>query len=185
MSTEDQAGRGAPAAPMTPQGSARRRLAKAGLGAAGVLWTTQASAARVCMSASAALSGGLASRKPDAASVTCEGRLPDYWKNQGGWPVSTDTLFGSIFSCSEWNSSTYGSATLLELVKGCEFDKYSFGMYLVATYLNVKQGWTSYVSERTLLKMWTELQSTGHYQPAKGVYWDAETTKKYLESTQG
>lgn len=183
MSTEDQAGRTEQVASMTPQGAARRRLAKAGLGAAGVLWTTRASATRMCVSASAALSGGLSSRKPDA--VSCQGRSPGYWKNHGGWPVSTDTLFGSIFSCSKWNGGTYGSATLLELVRGCKFDKYNFGKHLVTTYLNVKQGWTSYISERTLQQMWAELQSTGHYQPAKGVFWDAETTKKYLESTQG
>ncbi|WP_281911836.1 hypothetical protein [Massilia varians] len=185
MSTEDQAGRAEPAAPMTPQGAARRRLAKAGLGAAGVLWTTQASATRVCVSASAALSSGLLSKKPNATAVSCAGRSPGYWKNHGGWPVATDTLFSRIFSCSEANDGTYGSATLLQLVEGCKFDKYNLGMHLVATYLNVKQGWTSYLSERTLLQMWAELQSTGHYQPAKGVYWDAETTKKYLASTQG
>lgn len=185
MSTEDQAGRAEQAAPMTPQGAARRRLAKAGLGAAGVLWTTQASAARVCISASAALSGGLASRKPDAASVTCEGRSPGYWKNHGGWPVASDTKFRNIFSCSDANDSTYGSATLLELLEGCKFDRYNLGKHLVATYLNVKTGWISYISERTLVQMWSELQSTGHYEPAKGVFWDAETTKRYLESTQG
>ncbi len=185
MSTEDQAGRPDESAPMTPQGAARRRLAKAGLGAAGVLWTTQASATRVCMSASAALSSGLHSKKPDATSVSCQGRSPGYWKNHGGWPVASDTLFSRIFSCSEKNDGTYGSSTLLELVQGCKFDKHNLGKHLVATYLNVKQGWISYISERTLLQMWVELQSTGHYQPAKGVYWDAETTKKYLESTQG
>jgi len=185
VSTEDQAGRSLDAAPMTTHGAARRRLAKAGLGAAGVLWTTQASATRVCISASAALSSGLHSKKPNATTVTCEGRSPGYWKNHGGWPVSSDTKFREVFSCSGANDSTYGSATLLELLKGCDFDKHNLGRHLVATYLNVKTGWISYISERTLVQMWSELQSTGHYEPAKGVFWDAETTKKYLESTQG
>lgn len=185
MSTEDQAGRSPEAAPMTTRGAARRRLAKAGLGAAGVLWTTQASATRVCISASAALSSGLHSKKPNATNVTCEGRSPGYWKNHGGWPVSSDTHFRKIFSCSSATDGTYGSATLLELVQGCKFDKHNLGMQLVATYLNVKVGWISYISERTLVQMWSELQSTGHYQPARDVFWDAETTKKYLASTHG
>lgn len=184
MSTEDQAGRPT-GAPMTPHGAARRRLAKAGLGAAGVLWTTQASATRVCVSASAALSGGLHSKKPVTTSVSCEGRSPGYWKNHGGWPVASDTKFREVFSCSGNSDSTYGAATLLELVKGCDFDTHNLGKQLVATYLNVKIGWISYISERTLVQMWSELQSTGHYEPAKGVFWDAEKTKNYLASTHG
>lgn len=170
---------------MTPHSAARRRLAKAGLGAAGVLWTTQASATRVCVSASAALSSGLNSKNLDTAQTACQGRSPGYWKNHGGWPVPTDTLFRSVFRCSERVDATYGSVTMLQLLKGCDFDKYNLGRHLVATYLNVKQGWIGYISERTLMQIWNELLSTGHYQPAKGVYWDAETTKKYLESTQG
>jgi hypothetical protein len=168
---------------MTPHGAARRRLAKAGLGAAGVLWTTQAHATRVCVSASAALSSGLDSNKADDKTLACQGRSPGYWKNHDGWPVSTDTLFRSVFTCSGKNDGTYGSATLLALVQGCEFDKHNLGKHLVTTYLNVKKGWIGYIAERTLVQMWSELQSTGHYQPAKGVFWDAETTKKYLEST--
>ncbi|RZJ85218.1 MAG: hypothetical protein EOO64_01455 [Massilia sp.] len=169
---------------MTPHSAARRRLAKAGLGAAGVLWTTQASATRVCVSASAALSGDLSSKKLDTVKTACQGRSPGYWKNHGGWPVPSDTMFSAVFSCPEKIVGTYGSVTLLDLVKGCKFDKYNLGKHLVATYLNVKMGWIGYISERTLYQMWGELQSTGHYQPAKGVFWDAETTKKYLESTQ-
>lgn len=186
MSTEDQAGRPDQAAPMTPHGASRRRLAKAGLGAAGVLWTTQAHATRMCLSPSAALasvSSGLDSNKPDDARFSCSGRSPGYWKNHGGWPVPPDTRFGSIFPCAKHNADTYAPATLLSLIEGADFDKQNFGRHIVASYLNVKSGWISYISEETLLKIWRELQSTGHYQPAKNVYWDVETTKHYLEST--
>ena len=184
MSTEDQAGRAEQAAPMTPRGAARRRLTKAGLGAAGVLWTAQSHAMDfACVSASAALSGGLDSNKSNDTAVACEGRAPGFWKNHGGWPVATSTLFSSVFNCPDTLSSTYGSATLLALVEGCDFDKQNIGMHLTAAYLNVKSGKIGFLSERTLLQMWYELRNTGHYQPARGVFWDVEKTKEYLEGT--
>lgn len=186
MSTEDKAGGPDQAATMTPHGASRRRLAKAGLGAAGVLWTTQAHATRMCLSPSAALasaSSGLDSNKPGEARLSCIGRSPGYWKNHGGWPVPPETRFGSIFPCAAHNANTYAPATLQSLIEGAKFDKQNFGMHIVASYLNVKSGWIGYISEETLLRMWRELQSTGHYQPAKNAYWDVETTKHYLEST--
>lgn len=168
---------------MSPRGAARRRLAKAGLGAAGVLWTTRSHALDFkCVSASAALTAGLNSNTPDN-SVACAGKSPGYWKNHGGWPVPTTTLFGDVFSCSNRTAGTYGSATLITLLSKCDFDKSNLGMHLTASYLNVKSGKIGFLSERTLLQMWQELQSSGHYEPARGVFWDLETTKNYLEST--
>ncbi|MGX9217170.1 hypothetical protein ACWV27_01975 [Massilia varians] len=183
MSTENQAGRPAEAAPMTPQGAARRRLAKAGLGAAGVLWTTRSHALDFkCVSASAALSAGLNSNTPDNA-VACAGKSPGHWKNHGGWPVSTKTLFGDVFSCSGRTASTYGATTLINMLSKRDFDKSNLGMHMTAAYLNVKSGKIGFLSERSLQQMWRELQTSGHYEPARGVFWDIETTKKYLEST--
>lgn len=183
MSTEDQAGRTPNAAPMTPHGAARRRLAKAGLGAAGVLWTTRSHALDFkCVSASAALSGSLSSNKEDQL-LACQGRSPGYWKNHGGWPVPTKTLFGDVFSCSGRTAGTYGATTLLALLNKCDFDKSNLGMHMTAAYLNVKSGKIGFLSERTLQQMWRELQISGHYEPARGVFWDIETTKGYLEST--
>lgn len=169
---------------MTPRGAARRRLAKAGLGAAGVLWTAQSHAIDfTCVSASAALSGGLDSNKVDSGSVACEGRSPGFWKNHSGWPVPNSMLFSSVFSCPEPLSSTYGSATLLAMVEGCDFDKQNIGKHLTAAYLNVKSGKIGFLSERTLLQMWNELRTSGHYQPVRGVFWDVDKTKEYLEGT--
>lgn len=169
---------------MTPRGAARRRLAKAGLGAAGVLWTTRSHALDFsCVSASAALSSGLSSNNADDELLACEGRSPGYWKNHGGWPVPTTTLFGDVYSCSAATAGTYGSATLMSLLDKCDFDKSNLGMHMTAAYLNVKSGKIGFLSERTLVQMWRELQNSGHYEPARGVFWDVETTKKYLEST--
>lgn len=184
MSTEDQAGRDPQAAPMTPRGAARRRLAKAGLGAAGVLWTTRSHALDFkCASPSSALSSGLSSNDADDGRPACIGRSPGYWKNHGGWPVETSTLFGEVYPCSSANMSTYGKTTLLAMLSAKDWDKQNIGMHMVAAYLNVKSGKIGFLSERTLIQMWTQLQSSGHYEPARGIYWDVETTKRYLEST--
>lgn len=170
---------------MTPRGAARRRLAKAGLGAAGVLWSTQSHATlsrMTCVSASAALSNGLDSTTANSKPLACAGKSPGYWKNHG-WPCPRTRQFNSVFPCAYANDSTYGSATMMQLIRGASFDKYNFGMHLVATYLNVISGRIGFLSERTLVQMWNQLQSSGFYQPAKGVFWGWEETKRYLEST--
>lgn len=135
-----------------------------------------------CVSASAAMSSGLNSSYANGPKPTCAGKSPGYWSNHS-WPCSRDTLFNSVFSCSFSNDSTYGSATMYEIVRGCSFDKYNFGMHLVATYLNVLSGRIGFLSERTLVQMWNQLQNRGFYEPAKGVFWGWEKTKEYLEST--
>jgi hypothetical protein len=184
VATEDQAGRAGEAAPMSSRGAGRRRLAKAGLGAAGVLWTTRSHAFNFkCASPSAALSSGLDSNDSDNEKLACIGRSPGYWKNHGGWPVPTSTLFGSVFPCSEKNDSTYGSTSLLKMLSKQTFDHENLGMHMVASYLNVRSGKVGFLSERTLLQMWSQLQYSGLYEPAHGVFWDVATTKKYLEST--
>jgi hypothetical protein len=183
VSTEDQTGRAEQAAPMSPHGASRRRLAKAGLGAAGVLWTTRSNALDFkCVSASAALTAGLNSNTPDNA-VACEGRSPGYWKNHGGWPVSTTARFCDIFGYAGSLDKRFSSVTLLDLLKGCDFDKSKLGMHITASYLNVKSGKIGYLSERTLKEMWYQLVHFKRYEPARGVFWDLETTKRYLEST--
>lgn len=186
MSTEDQPARAPEAQPLTPRGSARRRLTKAGLGAASVLWTADSRATMktmVCVSASGALSGGLSSNYAGPAPK-CDGKSPGFWKNHAGaWPCPTSKEFDDVFSCSGRNARTYGSKTLLEIVQGCDFDKYNLGMQLVATYLNVLSGRIGFLSVPTLQQMWNQLQSNGYYEPAKGVYWSPEQTKRYLEAT--
>ena len=185
VSTEDQPAR-APAAPsMTPRGAARRRLTKAGLGAASVLWSLDSRATMkpmICVSASAALSGGLSSSYVNQP-VECSGRSPGYWKNHDGWPCASNTPFNDVFGCSGANSNTYGKKTLQQIVSGCDFDRYNLGCHLVATYLNVLSERISFLSVQTLQNIWTQLQSKGYYEPAKGVFWGVEQTKRYLEAT--
>jgi hypothetical protein len=185
VSTEAQTSRADAAPSLTDRGVARRRLTKAGLGAAGLLWTLDSRAGMktmVCVSASGALSGGLNSNYITKAP-NCDGKSPGYWKNHDGWPIEREKAFKDVFNCNSVNAETYGNKTLLQIVQGCDFDKYNLGMHLVSTYLNVLSGRIGFLSVQTLQKMWSELQSPGYYTPAKGVFWSAEQTKNYLEAT--
>lgn len=170
--------------PLSPSGAARRRLTKAGLGAAGVLLSLDSRATMkpmVCFSPSAGYSGKLSSNYNK--NVVCGGKSPGYWKNHSGWPCSRDRDFDNVFACNGSSLSTYGSKTMLEVLQGCSFDKYNLGMHLVATYLNVLSGRISFLSVKTLVDMWGQLQNNGYYKPAANVFWNAEQTKKYLEAT--
>jgi hypothetical protein len=184
VSTEDQPVQATTQPPISPRGAARRRLTKAGLGAAGVLLSLESHATMrpmVCFSPSAGYSGKLSSNYN--RNVVCSGKSPGYWKNHTGWPCPRDKQFDSVFECNGSNQATYGSKTMLEIVQGCDFDRYNLGMHLVATYLNVLSGRISFLSVKTLANMWSQLQSTGVYKPSPTVFWNAEQTKKYLEAT--
>lgn len=185
MSTEHQPDQANSTPPLSARGAARRRLTKAGLGAASVLWTVDSHATMstmICESPSGAMSGGLSSSYT-RPRPNCDGKSPGYWKNHGGWPTPQGTDFNDVFACYGRNSATYGSKSLYEIVQGCDFDQYNFGMQLVATYLNVLSGRIGFLSVQTLQQMWSQIQSTGTYKPAKGVFWNAEQTKRYLEAT--
>ncbi|UVW28907.1 hypothetical protein [Massilia sp. H6] len=192
MSTEDQPASASETPMISARGAARRRLTKAGVGAASVLWTLDSRATMkpmVCVSASGALSGGLSSNYTTKAP-RCDGKSPGYWKNHSGnkksfssWPRPPETAFNDVFACYGTNRNTYGSKSLIEIVEGCSFDKFNFGMHLVATYLNVLSGRIGFLSVQSLQKMWNEIQSVGYYKPAEGVFWSAEQTKRYLEAT--
>ena len=184
MSTEDQAERSEEGAPMTPHGAARRRLAKAGLGAAGILWTTRSHATLnfKCVSASAAYSSKFGSNKDDEL-LACIGRSPGYWKKKGrSWPIPKETVFGDVYGHSGPWDTRISSATMLTLLSPQKFDSQNLAMHMSAAWLNVKSGKIGYLAERTLLQMWHQLNS-GHYEPAPGVFWDVERTKRYLEGT--
>lgn len=185
MSTEDQPARASGAPSMTPRGAARRRLTKAGLGAASVLWSLDSHATlkpMICASASAAMSGGLNSSYVQK-QVACSGKSPGYWKNHTDWPCERQKAFSDVFGCSSGNSTTYGQSSLFDLISGCKFDRYNLGRHLVATYLNVTSGRIGFLTVQNLQQMWSQLQSRGYYEPAKGVFWGAEQTKRYLEAT--
>lgn len=188
MSTDHQPAPDNKQPDLNAHGAARRRLAKAGLGAAGVLWTLESRATLnsgvICSSPSAALSGGLSSTY--GPPPNCQGRSPGYWSRpHHAWPVDRKTtMFSDVFDCWGKTLNTYGSMTMSQVIVTKD-DKFNLGRHLVANYLNVMSGKTSFLDVPTLERMWNEIQATGQYSPAPGVYWTAEETKRYLESTYG
>ena len=170
---------------MSPRGAARRRLTKAGLGAAGVLWSLDSRATMgpmVCFSPSAGYSGKLGKLNSNYnKNVTCQGKPPNYWED-ASWPCPKSRNFASVFPCSGNNSLTYGSKTMMEIVKGCSFDNQELAKELVATYLNILSGRISFLSVKNLTDMWSQLQR-GSFKPATNVYWTASQTAAYLKAT--
>lgn len=174
---------------MSPRGVARRRLTKAGLGAAGVLWSVESRATlspMVCFSPSAGYSGKLgklSSNYNKNQNVSCIGKPPEYWDDSTSWPCSRSKQFDSVFECTRSDfRESYGRKTLLEVVRGCQFDNSAMGKELVAAYLNVLSRRISFLSERTLMEMWSQLQR-GSYRPSPNVVWTVDQTVAYLKAT--
>lgn len=174
-----------PPAALNGHGAARRRLARAGLGAAGVLVTIESRATLhhgpICVAPSAALSSG-ADSTYTKGRVTCAGRGPDYWCRMSHyWPCSRNIKFGELFHCKGGNTK-YANVKLVDILGQDKYEGF-IGRHLAATYLNILTGKISFLNERTLDTMWSELQTTGLYRPAPKVYWPAQVVRLYLEAT--
>ncbi|NVD96934.1 hypothetical protein [Massilia sp. BJB1822] len=172
--------------PLPPHGAARRRLGKAGLAATGVLLTinsTPGMACEICTTPSGSLSGGLQSYR--GPKPVCAGRVPSYWASHS-WPSGTSgKKFANIFSCNYANSKTYGTSTMMNMLKGQSYDypQSYVGAYLTAAWLNVKAGLSTFLTEDMLKKIWSEFQSKGYYQPTAGVKWYSDKISEYLQGT--
>jgi hypothetical protein len=188
---------------LTQRGAARRRLAKVGIGA-GVLATLEsksAMASMVCRSPSGSLSNGLAaSHYINGKAPLCNGLSPGYWKQpQHAWPVSRDLTFASIFYAvspgtpcpvrepsykhgSSYNPGSYFCAKMEDMLHHQDFDTNNVGMHLVAAYLNIQAGKIDFIGLTELQTMWSDLQTTGHYSPTAGIYWDNAQVANYLSS---
>jgi len=161
----------------------RRRFGKSGLAATGVLATLASRpvlGCDVCKSPSGFLSGNLS--RNDKPQV-CAGRSPGYWKNKTSWPIPNRSTvkFSSVFTCK--SGSPYKTVTMLTLLSPQSYDKNNLGMHLVAAYLNVKQGWSPFLTVERLNSMFTELQSKGYFTPTAGVKWTAAQVVDYLSRT--
>jgi hypothetical protein len=173
------------APPLTGTGASRRRFAKAGAGLSGVLLTLTSQpgmACSICTSPSGSLSGGLKSRH--GPPVTCTGLSPGYWKTHSSWPsgCSKTTTFGNIFPCSA-SHKTYRDITCQGLLTHQDFDKNNLGMHLVAAYLNVKARRSTFITEQTLVAIWSEWQQNGFYRPTATKKWYGYDIVLYLSGT--
>jgi hypothetical protein len=182
----DQAAGAAGTPSLTPAGAARRRFTRAGVAASGVLLTLHSQpgmACDVCTTPSGYLSGGLQSFR--GAKPICAGRSPGYWKTSSSWPSGTakTQAFARIFACGLSNSKTYGSVTQQGILEPKQWDKDGIGRHLVACYLNVKAGLSTFQTLPMLQRIWNEYQSRGYYTPTAGVRWDSAKIVEYLKGT--
>ncbi|WP_420474463.1 hypothetical protein [Noviherbaspirillum sp. ST9] len=159
----------------------RRRFGRSGIAATGIIatLTSKPVLGTVCKSPSGFLSGNLSNQKPPSA---CAGRSPGYWKNHD-WPIPNRTTakFKSVFTVPA--GSPYFTVTMLALLDPQDFDKYNFGMHLVAAYLNFRAGWSPFLDTARLQAMWTEVRTVGYFTPTAGVKWTAEQCVDYIQQT--
>jgi hypothetical protein len=172
-------------ATLSPEGAARRRFTRAGVAASGVLLTLHSQpgmACEVCTTPSGFLSGGLQSfRGPEPV---CAGRSPSYWKAHG-WPSGTNKsqLYAKVFPCSGANGKTYGTISQGAILEPKSWDRYGIGRHLIACYLNVKAGLSTFQTVPMLQRIWSEYQTKGYYTPTAGVRWDGAKIVEYLQGT--
>lgn len=174
-------------APLSPKGAARRRFTRAGAAASGVLLTLQsqpAMATAVCRSPSGYLSGPLQSTRT-TTPVTCAGRTPGYWKTHPYWPspCKANNAFNKIFLCSGTMSNTYGSVSQMGILDPKQWDRDGLGRHLMAAYLNVRSGKSSFQTTQMLNKIWVEWRDSGYYTPTAGVKWTSYDIVDYLKRT--
>lgn len=186
MATEQQHDAPVPVtAELSSEGAARRRFARAGVAASGVLLTLHSQpgmAAEVCTTPSGFLSGGLQSFR--GPPPTCAGRSPGYWKN-AGWPRGCDknAPYTRVFSCNSQNTKSYGGATQVAILDPKKWDRDGIGRHLMAAYLNVQAGLSTFQTVPMLQRIWLEYQAKGYYTPTAGVKWDSAKIVEYLQGT--
>lgn len=171
------------------KGASRRRFTRAGAGATGVLLTLASQpgmACDICMAPSGYQSYSktmtAASRK---VAVTCTGRNPNYWKGTSSWPSGcrSSTMFNKVFTCNSVTNKTYGATNCMKILTPQSFDSSGVGVYLMAMYLNVLSGKTSFMTIEQVRAIWTEYQASGYYTPTAGVKWNASQIVFYLSGT--
>lgn len=179
------------------RGTARRRFARAGAGATGVLLTLTSQpgmACEICRTPSGYQSvmaankvNAVVSNNPNTR-VNCEGWSPARWcRNLGTWRT---TQFNTAFTCPR--GSAIGNATAETLLKQCMSQTAAFqpeqssllAMWLVAAYLNVKYGKSSFLTLPILQSIWREFELTKTYTPTAGVTpWQFADIVVYLSGT--
>ncbi|MBB3223818.1 hypothetical protein [Pseudoduganella umbonata] len=186
MATEQQHGESAPGtAELSSEGAARRRFTRAGVAASGVLLTLHSQpgmAVEVCTTPSGSLSGGLQSFR--GPPPTCAGRSPGYWKTHS-WPRGCDKNqpYTRLFSCNSLNAKTYGATSQSAILEPKTWDRNGIGRHLIACYLNVQAGLSSFQTVPMLQRIWLEYQTKGYYTPTAGVRWDGRKIVEYLQGT--
>ena len=61
--------------------------------------------------------------------------------------------------------------------------RHGIGRHLMACYLNVQAGLSSFQTVPMLQRIWLEYQTKGYYMPTAGVRWDGAKIVEYLQGT--
>ncbi|MDQ2821560.1 MAG: hypothetical protein M3Y65_14415 [Pseudomonadota bacterium] len=175
---------------LSKRGLTRRRFARAGAGASGVLLTLVSQpglACEVCRTPSGYQSAkGATGTQSRTAQVTCTGRGPTYWKNNG-WPAgcSGTKAFGSYFNCTRYGGKAFAAISCMNILSGVRNsgDKGQVAMYLMAAYLNVLSKKSTFITTAALNDIWVEYSSRSVYTVTAGVTWTSYDILDYLRRT--
>jgi hypothetical protein len=78
---------------------------------------------------------------------------------------------------------SYQCALLEDVLSHQPFDANNLGMHMAATYLNICAGYIDFMKVEDLQRIWTEVSTTGVYQPTAGITWSREELKEYFKAT--
>ena len=170
-----------------PLNPTRRRWLQAGLSASPVLMTviSRPVLAAQCVAPSAFVSLGASG----VMYAVCDGKGPTAWSDAASWPspycpgtassnCGDASLFNPIF-----DPDLDGNPTLLAVLTGPN----EVAKYVVAALLN-SSGPSPLVPANvlgapTIMHIWSEFATMGHFTPSPGASWSAAEIVDYLKST--
>lgn len=171
---------------LSATGASRRRFAKVASGGAGVILTLASQpgmATAVCSAPSQSLS--LTHSNRPGQVVACNGVSPGFWKNSDNWPAGVNkqtALFSDFYSCT-YAQDFVGKTVYDALTPPNAYDNNNLGCHMAAEYLNVLQGYISFLTLQDLKNIWNEISRTGVYKPSAGVVWQPTDLVDYLKKT--
>jgi hypothetical protein len=78
---------------------------------------------------------------------------------------------------------SYQCALMDEVLTRQSYDANELGMYMAATYLNIRANYVTFLTPEALQEIWVEVSTSGVYRPTAGVIWSREELKDYFKST--
>lgn len=97
--------------------------------------------------------------------------------------MDKNQAYARVFSCNGMNGKTYGAVTQGAILDPQKWDKDGIGRHLMACYLNVQAGLSTFQTTSMLQRIWLEYQNQGYYTPTAGVRWDGAKIVEYLQGT--
>lgn len=186
----------------------RRRLLRRSLGSVPILMTLAtrpAFGAMQCVTPSGFVSMPTSQH---GTPTYCSGRTPGYWKQSqffSSWlpPYYPTTVTGSsghhatlfkdwfmVPPASPPVGSTWATVTFLDVLRTESYTAsssggpyYDIARYVVASLLNIAQGWVPVLTTSLVRDMWTEYVTKGYFEPTAGVKWYHDDLSGYLQST--